>query len=152
MDKTLESCYQRSKTLLGSSKYWPEEFTEQMAQGYLSMDPKINPFATWTKFIFGYCDGSQHQGYNSQPIKYKDTQLYFRGSAITRSHFDWINSVYALKNASQIILTGGSAGGAGVHVWNNYLKAYVNNSNSVYTIDDSGIFMNQNTVHGVKKY
>lgn len=62
-----------------------------MTQGYLSLNPAVNPFANWTKFIFGYCDGSLHQGYNPEPVKYKDAQLYFRGGAISRSHFDWIN-------------------------------------------------------------
>jgi O-palmitoleoyl-L-serine hydrolase len=122
--KTVESCYQRSKTLLGSSKPWPDII---QAEGYLSIDPSVSKFANWTKFIFGYCDGSLHQGYTADPVKYKDAQLYFRGAAITRSHFNWINSKYNLKSADRIILTGGSAGGIAVQLWNNYLRAYVRN-------------------------
>jgi len=94
-------------------------------EGYLSTDPAVNRFANWTKFLFGYCDGSLHQGYTRTPIKYKDAELYFRGAAITRSHFNWINSKYTLNNAERIVLTGMSAGGIAVHLWNNYLRNIV---------------------------
>lgn len=146
--KTLESCYQRSKTLLGSSKYWPDQFA---GEGYLSSDPSISKFANWTKFILGYCDGALHQGYAPTPIRYKDAELYFRGAAITRSHFDWINLRYGLKSASRVVLTGGSAGGIGVHLWNNYLRGYLNNPESLLAIDDSGVFMNAKTTLGDAK-
>ncbi len=85
--KTVENCYQRSKTLLGSSTLWPDAIE---GQGYLSVDPTKNEFANWTKIIFGYCDGSLHQGSTKAPLKYKDTQLYFRGANITRAHFKWL--------------------------------------------------------------
>ena len=97
MNNTLESCYQRTKTILGSSKYWPDELPNDTVQGYLSPDPQVSRFANWTKFVFGYCDGALHQGLAKDPIKYKDIDLYFRGSAITRSHFDWISLKYGLK-------------------------------------------------------
>lgn len=32
-----------------------------------------------------YCDGSGHQGHRDNPIKYKDTNLYFNGDGITRA-------------------------------------------------------------------
>lgn len=93
-----------------------------MAQGYLSTDAGISAFAGWTKFIFGYCDGSLHQGYAAEPVAYKGTSIYFRGAAITRSHFDWIDRNYGLKRATKIIVTGGSAGGIAVSLWSNFVK------------------------------
>jgi hypothetical protein len=56
-----------------------------------------------------------------------------------------------LKNANKIILTGGSAGGVAVHLWNNYLRAYVKNPDAVYAIDDSGVFMDTKTTTGTAK-
>ena len=76
---------------MGSSKYWPDELPDDTVQGYLSTNSSVSSFANWTKFVLGYCDGALHQGVNKDPIKYKDTELYFRGAAITRSHFAWIN-------------------------------------------------------------
>jgi hypothetical protein len=68
LDETLADCYERSKTLLGSSNYWPNTLS---MDGYLSTNSTVNDFAGWTKIIFGYCDGSLHQGYRKTPISYK---------------------------------------------------------------------------------
>ena len=67
--------------------------------GYLSTDPLISKFAKWTKIIILYCDGAMHQGLTKDPIKYKDIELYFRGSANTRSHFKWLLNTYNFANA-----------------------------------------------------
>jgi hypothetical protein len=60
LSSTLENCYQRSKTMYGSSLYWPE--TKEIGEGILSTDPTKNIFANWTKVIILYCDGVFHQG------------------------------------------------------------------------------------------
>lgn len=93
-----------------------------MLQGYLSLNSSINAFAGWTKFFLPYCDGSLHQGFSKEAIRYKSTDLYFRGAAITRGHLNWIDSKYNMKGAEKIILTGMSAGGIAVNSWNNYVK------------------------------
>jgi len=35
-----------------------------------------------------------------------------------------------------------SAGGVATNLWNNYVKNFVGDANKVYSISDSGIFMN----------
>jgi O-palmitoleoyl-L-serine hydrolase len=117
--QTLYSCYQRSKIHLGSSIYWPKT---NLFGGILSNDPNKNIFANWTKAVFLYCDGAFHQGYAKSPIKYKDTSLYFRGAAITRSHFKYMDSYFSFKAADKVVLTGSSAGGMATFVWADYLK------------------------------
>ena len=67
---TLNSCYKRSKTIYGSSALWPDVLP---GGGILSTDPKNNFMANWTKVFVIYCDGAFHQGYNTDPIKFKDT-------------------------------------------------------------------------------
>jgi len=47
-----------------------------------------------------------------------------------------------LKGAEKIMLTGMSAGGIAVNVWSNYLKDFVKNESKVYSVSDSGVFMN----------
>lgn len=79
---TLESCYQRSKTDLGSSDKYPA--TIDIGDGILSNDP-ANSFKDFTKIFIKYCDGSGHQGTKSNPIQYKGSNLYFRGSNLTIS-------------------------------------------------------------------
>ena len=63
LDQTIQSCYQRSFTDLGSSTNYPEEKNFDKS-GSLSPLPEINPvFYDWTKIYIPYCDGSTHQGY-----------------------------------------------------------------------------------------
>lgn len=65
LPSTIESCYQRSFTDLGSSKNYPNNMI--FPAGILSLNPS-NPFKDFTKVYFKYCDGSGHQGTKSEPI------------------------------------------------------------------------------------
>lgn len=95
--------------------------------------------------LFGYCDGSLHQGGNDSPIQYKDTKLYFRGGRIVRSHLTYLVKQYQLDKASKVMLTGGSAGGIAATAWGNYVQSIIKNPSSLYIIPDSGIFLNSTT-------
>jgi hypothetical protein len=97
LNEVLEQCYRRSKGDNGSSKNLPDSLISP--GGYLSTDVDQNRFATWTKIIIFYCDGAHHQGYNKEAISYKDTNLYFRGEANTKSHFKWISTQYDFAGA-----------------------------------------------------
>ena len=136
----LEDCYKRSKNELGSSKVLPAETF--VSGGYLSTDPALSRFANWTKVIIPYCDGAQHQGYNIDPIAYKDAQLYLRGAANTRSHFKWLINTYQLNSAEKVLLTGASAGGIATFTWSNYMQSLMDEPSHLYTIADSSIFAN----------
>ena len=148
LENTLESCYKRSKSFEGTSTIWPKELPGFAVEGYLSTDPKVSAFANWTKFFIPYCDGTLHQGYRKEPLKYKDAELYFRGGRIIRAHLSWINSKYDLKNAEKVILTGMSAGGLAVNLWTDYVKDLVGDDDKVYPISDSGVFLHFNTITG----
>lgn len=82
----------------------------------------MNFFASWTKVIVNYCDGSIHQGYVEEPIQYKDTHLYFRGAANVRSHLEWLAKEYGLRDAERVMLTGVSAGGMATFLWSDYVR------------------------------
>jgi O-palmitoleoyl-L-serine hydrolase len=88
----------------------------------LSTDPQISRFANWTKVVIMYCDGAQHQGHVKDPVSFKDTKLYFRGSANTRSHFQWLLNTYKINTAEKVLLTGASAGGIATFTWSNYMR------------------------------
>lgn len=140
LQQTLENCYLRSKTELGTSKVLPETLT--IPGGYLSTDPALSKFATWTKVFINYCDGSLHQGSTDTPFSYKDTQLYFRGADNTRSHFKWLQATYDFANAEKVLLTGASAGGIATYLWTNYVRSLLANPAAVYSVPDSGVFIN----------
>lgn len=88
-----------------------------------------------------YCDGAYHQGNNKEPVKYKDTQLYFRGAVNTRSHLKYLNQKYPFENAKKIVLTGASAGGMATYMWADYVKDMVGKKAEYYVIPDSSIFL-----------
>lgn len=139
LSATLESCYQRSKTMYGSSIYWPDT---RVGQGIQSTDPAKNIFANWTKVVMLYCDGAFHQGNTKEPYSYKDTKLYFRGAVNTRSHFQYIHNKYNLSNAERVVLSGSSAGGIATFIWAEYLQKFIGNPQvKFYSIIDSGIFL-----------
>lgn len=110
--------------------------------GYLSTDPSLSKFANWTKLIIFYCDGAFHQGATLAPFKYKNAELYLRGSYNTRSHLKWLMNRYDITNAQRILFTRASSGGIATYVWSNYMRSLVQNPSIVYSISDSGIFMN----------
>lgn len=114
----------------------------------MSIDPSLNAFANWTKIFIPNCDGSLHQGKNNNPVKYKDRQLYFRGSVNTRAHLKWIDSKYGLKNAKKVVLTGLGDGAIAVNSWNNYVKTLVGDANKVYSVSDSGMYLNFPSISG----
>lgn len=140
LQEVLESCYQRSKTDLGSSKNYKDEIV--VNGGYLSTDPAKSKFAGWTKVIIEYCDGSIHQGYNANGVRYKDAELFFRGAMNTRSHFTYLQSKYNLKDATSLVLTGSSAGAQAAALWISYVRSLLANPNVMVTIPDSGVFLN----------
>lgn len=140
LSKTIESCYQRSRTFLGSSSYWPQQ---NPFYGILSNDPTKNIFANWTKAVFLYCDGAFHQGNSKSSLKYKDSELFFRGSLITKSHFKFLDSKYNFNETKKMVLTGTSAGGISTYIWADYIKTLLPNpSTSFYALPESSIFLN----------
>ena len=50
-----------------------------------------------------------------------------------------------MNQASKIMLTGGSAGAIAAFLWSNYLQSLMVNPDVIYTVPDSGIFLNTNT-------
>ena len=138
-EKSIESCYQRSFTDLGSSTPWPPIFP---STGFGMMDVvPSNKFAEWTKIVLLYCDGVLFQGYNKNPYNHKGRDLFFRGSRIMRAHLKWIDQQYNFSAAKKIVLAGISAGGMATYMWIDYLRSIVNDPNKVYGIVDSGIFL-----------
>ena len=139
LSETLESCYQRSKTDLGSSKNLKDEII--VNGGYLSTDPAKSKFASWTKVIIEYCDGALHQGSNKNSVRYKDAELFFRGANNTRSHFKYLLDKHNFRTAKQVVLTGSSAGGIATFLWNNYVRSLLENPAAMVAIPDSAVFI-----------
>lgn len=133
----LEYCYKRSFTNLGSStNYPPTRSFDNWA--FLAPDDTINPFHTWNRIFIPYCDGTLHTGSRLDAIKYKDRSLFFRGSNNTIAHLNLLNEQFNLFSATNITITGTSAGGVASFIWSNYVYEHSHNPEGVLIIPDSG--------------
>lgn len=155
LTSTLDSCYKRSLTDLGSSNKYPET-RDLPYSGALSGTSTANPvFYDWTRVIVPYCDGAEHMGTRQIPINYKGADLYFRGTNNTITHLDFLNTKFGLFNADQIVVTGISAGGQATYYWSNYVYDRSNNK-QVFAFPDSGLFLisyvNPFSGHPLKDY
>jgi hypothetical protein len=135
----LDDCYQFTNDQRGSSQFFT---SYHMAYGIFSTDPEASQFASWTKVILMSCDGAMFQGSANDPIKYKDKQLYFRGSDNVKSHFKWLLDNTNFANAQKVVLAGTSSGGAAAYLWSNYAKSLLADPEVVDIVVDSGAYMN----------
>lgn len=143
MADTLDSCYKRSSTNLGSSLKYPATRNYDK-RGILSTVQSVNPgFYNWTKVYVPYCDGSLHQGSRNSTVSYKGKELYFRGSNNTLETLRHLNETIGFFSlGKKLLVTGVSAGGIATYIWSNYI--YENSlSKDVVSVPDSGIFVNQ---------
>lgn len=139
LSQTIEDCYQRSKTALGSSSNYSVMMS--VGDGILS-DSSQNPFKNWTMIHMKYCDGTGHQGYKKDPVSYKDTKLYFRGHNATIGQLDSIDKNFKLfSEATDILVTGQSAGGLATFLWSDYIASRAPKGAYVWSAPDSGIFL-----------
>eukprot|EP00825_Cyclidium_porcatum_P022840 TRINITY_DN25101_c0_g1_i2.p1 TRINITY_DN25101_c0_g1~~TRINITY_DN25101_c0_g1_i2.p1 ORF type:complete len:308 (+),score=42.28 TRINITY_DN25101_c0_g1_i2:156-1079(+) len=94
----------------------------------------------WNRVIFMYCDGAFHQGMREEPIEYKASvfkkvKLYIRGYNNTMTI---LNDIPNLKQATQIVVSGGSAGGVAAFIWADYIQEWLGTSVNYAAIPDSG--------------
>jgi hypothetical protein len=114
--------------------------------GIMSSDPKINPdFYTWNKVFMHYCDGSSFGGGRVDPIAVTrgggPGDLWLRG----RNNFDALVSHYSttlgMDKATDIILSGGSAGGLAVFYNLDHFATLLPPSVRLVGFPDAGFFM-----------
>lgn len=115
--------------------------------GIMSSDPAINPdFFTWNKVFMHYCDGSSFGGGRADPIAVtkkggEPGDLWLRG----RNNFDalvsYISTTLGMDNATDVILSGGSAGGLAVFYNLDHFATLLPPSVRLVGFPDAGFFM-----------
>eukprot|EP00794_Sanderia_malayensis_P007059 gene7060-7853_t len=137
----LETCYRRSLSLLGSTNHWSSENITNFFQGILSGRKESNPdYYNWNVVVQTYCDGGLFSGNRKEPLFYKDKQLYFRGRTILKSMIASLNE-RNLKHASDVLLSGTSAGGLAVILQGEYIKRKLPITANVRILVDAGFFL-----------
>eukprot|EP00051_Salpingoeca_urceolata_P027562 m.482060 g.482060 ORF g.482060 m.482060 type:complete len:396 (+) comp22419_c0_seq1:238-1425(+) len=111
---TEESCASRSRGELGSSKHFPKTFG---FGGVLEQDPSLNPFANFNHVIMWYCDGASFTGDRAETVNNTGTVLHFRGKRVLDAILDVLmEQPYNLGQATEVLLSGGSAGGLSTYI------------------------------------
>lgn len=84
--------------------------------GIMAIDPKYNPdFFDWNIVYVWYCDGASYSGFVEEPYEtHRGVTLYFRGASVIRSVLKDLMWAKSMSTASEVFLTGTSAGGLGV--------------------------------------
>ncbi|XP_065058133.1 uncharacterized protein LOC135685948 [Rhopilema esculentum] len=136
-----ETCYRRSKSILGSTKHWSAENITNFFQGILSDKNEINPwFKNWNVVVQSYCDGGFFSGKRVEPLIYRGAKMYFRGRQILKAMIKSLKG-RGLEKASDVILSGTSAGGLAVLLQGDYLKHKLPKTATVRGLVDAGFFL-----------
>ena len=123
-------CVGRSKSLLGSSSYWTPTLSALWAPegaGFYGLmaanDTSINPFGDWNFVWFAYCDGSSQLSDRVDPVVVGSTTLHYRGRALLDAHLFELERLYSfLSTATEVIVSGTSAGGMSAYLQSSYIK------------------------------
>jgi len=141
--ESMDDCLDRSHTALGSSSSYPEKI--KLYGGYFLRDPKENPLMyNWNVAFMKYCDGGSFSGNNETVTTYKNHSLFFRGKRIREAIAKDLMENRGLKNASDLMVSGCSAGGLATYLhadqWCNTLHS-ANPSAKCAALPDSGFFI-----------
>ena len=122
--------------------------------GVMSQDCSLNPdFCTWNKLFMHYCDGASFGGGRTEPIEIstrdgKPAQMWMRG----RNNFDAVisyfltNSSLGMSKATDVILSGGSAGGLAVFYNLDHLATLLPKTTRLVGFPDAGFFLVRSTL------
>ena len=120
---TAEDCAARAKSNLGSTDSAPKQFA---FSGLMDSDPKVNPtFAHFNRVILWYCDGASFAGNAPAPATVGNSTIHFRGLSILHAVLDELVSRHGLADATDVLLSGGSAGGLAAFLHADRVAAYL---------------------------
>jgi len=148
-------CYQRSQGFYGSSAVWPPS-TDASFEGLLDANATRNPeFSGWNTVLVPYCSGDSFSGDRIGPLVYNETSLFFRGHRILVSVIDHLSRATGapgggptLRNATNVILHGGSAGGLSTMLHADFVGGLLPKNAYYRAIANCGFFLNAANVWG----
>ena len=122
----------------------------------MSFSSAVNPdFHTWSMVFVHYCDGSSFSSYRPEPVATKKGPMWFRGKANLAAVLDELKSDHGLDAATEVILSGGSAGGLAVYYHLDYFAEAVHASAPAARISgfpDAGYFADLKNTAGQHEY
>ena len=121
-------CAKRRGGGLGSSSSYRPGTSKGDLGGVMAFSATTNPdFHTWTMVFAHYCDGSSFSSFRPDPISTAAGPMWFRGKANLDAILDELSSAHGMNAATELILSGGSAGGLAVYYHLDYVADFMRN-------------------------
>nr|GMD92240.1 pectin acetylesterase 8-like [Ipomoea batatas] len=140
---TISLCLARKNRHLGSSTNWNDTNSIQRFTGILHNNSHHNPdFSNWTKVMVRYCDGSSFTG-DVEDVD-PTTGLHFRGRRVFDAIVDDLLFSKGMKDAKEVLFTGGSAGGLAVMIHCDRFASHFPTTTRVKCLSDGGFFLHSN--------
>jgi len=138
--ESIDDCYKRSKTDLGSSANYPPTYS--LGGGYFSNNQSVNPLMyNWNMVYMRYCDGGSFTGNNATTTVYMNTTLYFRGKLILDAMITDILQNRGMSHATDAVISGCSAGGLATYLHVDHWVSRLPSGVKVVGLPDSGFFL-----------
>ncbi|KAG8390824.1 hypothetical protein BUALT_Bualt01G0123700 [Buddleja alternifolia] len=138
-------CLKRANEALGSSK----KITPNYFGGILSQSRTTNlDFYNWNRVMVRYCDGSSFTG-DVEEID-QETNLHRRGARVFNAIVEDLLAK-GMKNASNVMLVGNSAGGLATILNCDHFRALVPSASKLKCIADSGFFIRAKDLPGAEE-
>ena len=141
--ESMEDCYDRSKTDLGSSTKYPPQ--ANLGGGYFDTNPEVNPMMyDWNAVFMKYCDGASFAGSNSSTESINGVTLHWRGHHILNAIMDDLFTNHNLGAATDVVVSGCSAGGLATYLHTDEWADRIHEANPnthVVGMPDSGFFI-----------
>eukprot|EP01084_Bolivina_argentea_P141557 248732_1 len=146
-----DACYDRSQTGMGSTKDDAAWINMNVIGGpVLNNDKNKNPLmADWNHIFVRYCDGGFYAGNKPQPDVYNGQNIYYKGANILFEVFGNLIRNYNFKQATDVVISGCSAGAQAVYININEMYKWMGLDGSIvniYTIADSGFIDDYNGI------
>ncbi|CAH9075042.1 unnamed protein product [Cuscuta epithymum] len=135
------NCSGRARTGDGSSLHMVDYFEFKGIFGDLKNE---SYFYNWNRVVVRYCDGGSFSGDVDQP-----DPLFYRGARIYRAVVKELMTK-GMKDAKNVILAGGSAGGIGAMIHCGHFRSLFHPSVNVKCYIDSSLFLKLNNPKDAK--
>jgi hypothetical protein len=159
---TVADCAGRALGSKGSSDLAPNNHSTKILpdecacaqSGYFSADPRRNPtMHDWNHAHINYVDGGSFSGNRSAPVLDPATNqtLYFRGKRVLRAVLLDMLASQGMDAATEVVLTGCSAGGLAVYLQADYVRSLLPKATQLVAVPDSGYFYAKGSFEGLMR-
>ena len=157
-----EECLTRATTsLLGSSTQLQavQPTFSYGGSGPLGDSKLLNPvFSSFNKVLLWYCDGGSFTGDRTTPVPVNHTatkvthNVYYRGKRNLDAMLMYLRQQHQLDQATDILLSGGSAGALAVYLHADYIRSTFSPLVKFRAAPISGFFLMHNTINGTNLF